>query len=462
MIINLLPLYFAFCILIISSSCVFAADSCITSTCHQAIAELKNLHLPVKEGDCLSCHKPKGKEHPNKGGGFELVAKGVELCNQCHDAKGKKKEVHAPVKDGACLSCHRPHGASGRFLIEAGEDQKELCLGCHDSAPFKQKYIHAPVAVGSCTKCHDAHESSDKALLNSPVRNLCLKCHEDFAGTMKDSPVVHPPVKNGPCTSCHQPHATQVASLLKKKMPDLCIECHDAIGKKVASAKFPHKPIQQERGCTNCHSAHFGKAKGLLASDEKSVCLGCHDKDLGKLPIRNIKKEIANKKYLHGPIQKGECKACHDPHGSNFYRMLRGNYPADLYAPYKDGLYDACLQCHEKNLLRYADTTLYTKFRNGNRNLHFVHVANNRKGRTCRMCHEPHASDGPKLISTAGSKFGDWKIPFKLELTETGGRCSSGCHQSLGYDRAKPLRYSKSEPSRFEVISSVSKGEKPK
>ena len=26
------------------------------------------------------------------------------------------------------------------------------------------------------------------------------------------------------------------------------------------------------------------------------------------------------------------------------------------------------------------DTTLYTKFRNGNRNLHFVHVANDRKG----------------------------------------------------------------------------------
>lgn len=440
--INLLPLYVAFCILIVSGSSVFAADSCITATCHQAIAELKNLHPPVKDGDCLSCHKPKGKEHPNKGGGFELVAKGVELCNQCHDPKGKKKVVHPPVKEGECLSCHRPHGASGRFLIEAGEDQTEFCLGCHDSALVKQKYVHGPVAVGSCTNCHDPHESSEKALLKGPVRDLCLKCHADLAQSIKEAPMVHPPVKKGPCTTCHNPHATPVDHLLKNKMPELCVECHSEIGKKLAKVKVPHKPVMQEGGCGNCHSAHYAKAKGLLSTDEKTVCLGCHDKDnLGKPPLKNIKKELNGKKYLHGPILKGQCKACHDPHGSNFFRMLRGNYPADIYAPYKDGLYDACLNCHEKNLLRYADTTIYTKFRNGNRNLHYVHVVG-RKGRTCRICHQPHASDGEKLISKEGSKFGEWKIPLNFKITPSGGSCAPGCHRAFGYDRNKPEAYS--------------------
>ena len=157
------------------------------------------------------------------------------------------------------------------------------------------------------------------------------------------------------------------------------------------------------------------KARALLPTDEKSTCLGCHGKDdLGKPALKNIQKEITGKKYVHGPIQKGECKACHDPHGSNFFRHPPGTIPLGVYVPYKAGLYDACLNCHEKNLLRFADTTLYTKFRNGSRNLHFVHVANGRKGRTCRVCHEPHASDGEKLIRKEGLKFGDWKIRYQL------------------------------------------------
>jgi len=438
-----LPLCFAVCILIVSGSSAFAADSCITTICHQAIGGLKNLHPPVKDGDCLSCHKPKGKEHPNKGGGFELVAKGVMLCNQCHDAKGTKKVVHPPVKEGECLSCHKPHGASGRFLIDASEDQTEFCLGCHDKSLIKQKYMHGPVAVGACTKCHDPHEASEKALLKMPLRQLCLNCHSDFAKTLKESQFVHPPVRNDPCTSCHNPHGTPVDHLLKNKMPDICVGCHVNVGKKLAGVKFPHKIIQQEGSCGNCHSTHFAKAKGLLATDEKSLCLNCHGVDnLGKPALKNIKNELAAGKHIHGPILKGKCTACHDPHGSSFFRMLTGNYPEQLYVPYKEGSYDFCLKCHEKNLLRFADTTLYTKFRNGNRNLHYVHVVNKRKGRSCRICHEPHASNGAKLINVEGYKFGDWNIPIKFVETPTGGSCAPGCHTAFAYDREKPVNYS--------------------
>jgi predicted CXXCH cytochrome family protein len=229
---------------------------------------------------------------------------------------------------------------------------------------------------------------------------------------------------------------------LQKKMPDLCVGCHTDIGGKVAGAKVPHKPVIAPGGCINCHSAHFSKSKGLLPADEISTCLGCHDTDtLGQPPLRNIKKDLAGKKYLHGPIQKGECKACHDPHGSNYFRMLRGNYPAEVYAPYREGLYAACLNCHNKNLLRSAETTADTNFRNGSRNLHFVHVANERKGRTCRICHEPHASDGVKLINVAGLQFGDWNIPVNFKITSTGGSCAPGCHRELQYDRQNPVNY---------------------
>jgi predicted CXXCH cytochrome family protein len=414
------------------------ADSCITSTCHQAIAGLKNQHTPVKDGDCLACHKQKGREHPVQGGkSFEAVARGGKLCASCHDPFGKKKVVHPPVQEGECVACHKPHGAAGRFLLELSDDQTALCLGCHDGTPFRQKYMHGPAAVGSCTKCHDPHESDEKRLLKGSVRNVCLKCHADFAKALKASPVVHPPVRDDPCTICHNPHGTPVMSLLRKKMPDLCVECHDDMGKKLAAVKVPHKPLLQEGSCGNCHSSHYSKSKGLLPTDEMSVCLNCHDKDdLGTPPLSNIKRDITGKKFLHGPIKKGECKACHDPHGSNFFRMLRGNYPAEVYVSYRDGLYDACLSCHEKNLLRFAETTQYTGFRNGSRNLHYVHVAG-RKGRTCRLCHQPHASNGEKLINKEGAAFGVWKIPIGFKTTPTGGSCAPGCHRMFKYDRIK-------------------------
>ena len=268
--IRYLILSFLACFPAFSSSVSFAAESCITSICHQAIGQLKNFHQPVKDGDCFSCHKPKGKEHPNKGGGFELVAKGAALCNECHDAKGQKKVVHPPVKEGDCISCHRPHGGSGRYLLDVSEDQRDLCLGCHDPAQFKQKVIHGPVAVGSCTKCHDPHESGEKALLKGAVRVICLNCHADFAGHLKESGFVHPPVKSDPCTTCHDPHGSQAPNILKKKMPELCIECHDKIGKKMTGVKTPHKPLTEKAGCGNCHSAHFSKNRGLLPTDEKT------------------------------------------------------------------------------------------------------------------------------------------------------------------------------------------------
>ena len=418
--------------------------SCVTSECHPALSAITFPHAPVKEGDCSSCHTQRAKEHPLKGGkSFELSAKGGALCANCHSVTGKQKFQHDPAKEGECISCHKPHGSSARNLLDVTNgDQTPLCLGCHESGPFKQKFMHGPAAVGNCTECHDPHQAAVKALLKEPVRNLCLKCHADFAASMKEAVFVHPPVKEGPCSACHNPHGSAVPMFLKMKSPELCLDCHTKIKKSLAAVKVPHKPVQGEGGCSNCHSAHFSKAKALLSSDEMSVCLGCHGTDkLGSPPLRNIKKDIEGKKFLHGPIKQGSCKACHDPHGSANFRMLRGAYPKGLYAPYTEGSYDGCLICHEKNLLRFPDTTIYTKFRNGNRNLHWVHVAKSRKGRTCRICHQPHASDGEKLINKEGSPFGDWKIPLNFVITPTGGGCLPGCHRAFRYDREKPVAY---------------------
>jgi len=428
--------------LLFFSAGIARADSCVSTACHPDIAAFKQLHAPVRGGDCLSCHIQRIKEHPakKKGNGFELAAKGGALCKTCHADLADKRFVHAPVKDGDCFACHKPHGADGRFLLESDEDLSPLCLGCHDSPSLKGKFMHGPAAVGSCTECHDPHQSDQKGLLKGAVRDLCLKCHADFASAMHGAALTHAPVKAGPCTACHNPHGSAVVMFLEKKVPDLCVGCHKNIGNKLADAKVPHKPVKQEAGCSNCHASHFAASKGLLPLDEKSTCLSCHGTDtLGEPALHNIQKELEGKKFLHGPIKKGQCKACHDPHGSDHFRMLKGAYPKTIYNAYNasTGDYELCLKCHQRKMLQ--DDTTYTGFRNGTKNLHTLHVANNRKGRTCRVCHEPHASNGEKLLYVEGASFGDWKIPINFKSTSTGGSCAPGCHRAFSYDRKKPL-----------------------
>lgn len=424
-----------FCTLPLSGAA--GAEGCLTAACHPGIGALKHLHQPAGDGDCLSCHQQNQKEHPVKGvKSFGMSAKGAKLCDQCHTVLGKKKVVHAPVKEGACLSCHAPHGAKDRKLLANLDDQGPLCFGCHDEEPFNRRYLHGPVADGSCSACHDPHESDGKFLLKKGGRELCLSCHDDFARRMLAAAVVHPPVQKEPCTSCHDPHSSAAPNLLKQAMPGLCVGCHKELGKQMQNAKFPHKPVLQGKLCGSCHSSHFSKAKGLLsATDERSFCLACHNTDkLGTPPLSNMQKELAGKKNLHAPVQKGRCSSCHNPHGSDYPRLLTGNYPREFYAPFKQESYSFCLRCHDKNMLNFAETSLYTKFRDGNRNLHYLHV-NGPKGRSCRACHEPHGSDSQKLFGAEGARFGEWRVRSRFQASATGGSCSPGCHRRYSYDR---------------------------
>ncbi|GAW65442.1 cytochrome C [Geoanaerobacter pelophilus] len=414
------------------------SSGCLSGSCHAEIGALKHRHGAVAEGGCLACHSGSDADHRSRGGkGFTLASKGSELCRRCHSVPGKKKVVHAPVREGECTCCHAPHGAAGAHLLAQQGDLAPLCLGCHDKAPFTRKHLHGPVAEGRCDACHDPHESDNKKLLSKQGRELCLSCHEDFARKMQKARVVHPPLVKELCTSCHDPHGSDQESLLRQAMPQLCVGCHKEIGDKIKKVKVPHQPVVQGKGCSSCHSSHFSDTEGLLnGADQRRSCLKCHNSGkLGDPPLADMEKELAGKSNLHGPIKKGRCTGCHDPHGSNYPRILAGNYPSEFYAPYRADSYSLCLRCHDKNLLNFPETTIYTRFRDGSRNLHYVHV-NSSKGRSCRACHESHASDGQKLVGVEGSRFGEWRVKTRLQLTHTGGSCAPGCHRRYSYDRA--------------------------
>jgi predicted CXXCH cytochrome family protein len=219
--------------------------------------------------------------------------------------------------------------------------------------------------------------------------------------------------------------------------------CHFNMGKK----KSVHKIGVDGKLCIICHEiAEEGKhIFAKIPDDTGLICAKCHSKETeAPAYIKDSPpKVISQNQYLvqHEPFKEGKCTKCHDAHESNYFNHLKAEYTEDSYAYYEAGAYSLCLngQCHEglEETFRASRTLSLTKFRNGNLNLHFRHV-NKIKGRSCKVCHQPHASEAPRLIRSS-FKFGKRELTINYEMTETGGGCKTTCHRSTQYDRYNPV-----------------------
>lgn len=401
---------------------------CSSSGCHDGYAKLGIVHDPVAENSCDLCHKATDE----KAHKFELTLKGNALCQDCHEAfEGEIR--HDVVVNGDCTDCHEPHASEHKGLLRSG--QAKLCGECHEGAVNGHKYLHGPLAVGSCTACHAPHASAHKKLLVEEGRGLCLKCHTAMKERLTEATHVHEAVADD-CVSCHRPHSADNSMFLTQAMPGLCLDCHDDVAEKANDAKVKHSVVAMGRSCGNCHDAHASKHKALLPKASAELCITCHDREVATTDGRKLKNlaEVLAKPVKHGPIEDGDCVTCHAAHGSAFVALATGSYPTAFYAPFAEDAYALCLDCHEGEAMTEAETDKATEFRNGKQNLHYVHVNKSDKGRTCRACHEVHATDRPKLIAES-VPFGEWQIPIGFKETETGGSCAPGCHRPYRYDR---------------------------
>ena len=415
------------------------SPDCISAGCHTTLNSQPTGHFPVKSARCTACHTPVQENHPDNDANnpdFELVAEGGDLCKQCH-APFEGSQTHSPVEEGECLSCHSPHGSQFPSLLTAQIDGRQnLCMECHDSSIMENKFQHGPVGIGECRFCHDPHVSNHDSLLKEDPKTLCLSCHKTVAQGLQEAPHVHSIVVTEGCTSCHNPHGSNFPSLLSQKGEVFCLSCHEAIADKYNKSRYKHAGLYLEDQCATCHFAHSSKYKYLLNQSELKLCMSCHSEksQVSNKKPKNIESEL-KKSYLHKPVAEGQCSQCHDPHGSKFSDLLVGPYPGTFYAPYDPGIYDLCFKCHAVELLTLRETDYYTKFRNGTTNLHYTHVAIDRKGRTCQACHQAHASNGPKLINRTGASFGAWQMSIEFTTNTKGGSCTPGCHREMAYNR---------------------------
>ncbi|MBI3378341.1 MAG: cytochrome C [Nitrospirae bacterium] len=416
-------------------------DSCVTDKCHSKMGKDKFVHGPVAVGECHVCHKGEADKHRSSPASnkFAPIKDVGQLCYKCHDRVDTMRTVHPPVKEGNCTNCHSPHQSPYKFQLRA--DGQNLCFMCHDKKIASGKFVHGPVAVGGCSMCHNPHQTDFPKMLKAADNDVCFTCHTDKAEALKGKKFVHKPAGEK-CVNCHSPHAGDYKYNLKVDgTRDLCFGCHKDKKEWVANVKTKHGGLDTERHCLVCHDPHVSDYVKQLVKAPMDVCLTCHDKSLdtpsGK--ILDMKTYLAKNHDWHGPIKQKDCSACHNTHGSDNFRILRKYFPPVFYAPFDLKNYELCFNCHEKTLVIDPKTTTLTGFRNGEQNLHFKHVNKPDKGRTCRACHDVHATNNPKHIRDA-VPFGAWGLPINHKKTNTGGSCSPGCHQTFSYDRTNPVK----------------------
>ncbi len=302
------------------------------------------------------------------------------VTSDCHAAIGNHKYVHGPAAAGDCSVCHvstdATHpGEPGAFKLK--ETGSRLCEQCHESVTAGKSNVHSPVAKGHCLACHDPHGGTSRFLLRSEGGVLCQSCHSDIGTTGR----VHGPVRAGRCDYCHVPHASDGPSLLKAKGNKVCFSCHSGIRSIIETSVSQHQPVEQ-----------------------------------------------------------GRCWDCHRTHDSEFRPLLRGYYPRDFYVSYVEENFELCFECHtNRGTFQYQRTSEATGFRNGDQNLHYLHVNKPVKGRVCRNCHGIHGADQEKLILSRVPGFGVWKIPVRFLPTPTGATCLAGCHKPKSYDRVRAV-----------------------
>jgi predicted CXXCH cytochrome family protein len=300
-------------------------------------------------------------------------------------------------------------------------------------------WVHAPYEMGDCSLCHENSDAANPGALTMPVNDLCFMCHEQIAEMMNDMNTVHAAAEDN-CTDCHNAHNATYPKLLMVEAMDLCVSCHEDVGETAHNSTVKHDPVVQGRACLNCHNPHASDVEMLLTQLPYDQCVDCHASDGmtddQQKPMGNFATLITESHMRHGPVDAKDCSGCHVPHGSEAFRLLISDYPAKFYAGWDAETYGLCFTCHESDRFEQATTSTLTGFRDGDNNLHYVHVHKDKRGRTCRACHEVHASPQTHLIRD-GVPYGSsgWELKINFTQEENGGTCAKTCHPALSYNR---------------------------
>lgn len=227
---------------------------------------------------------------------------------------------------------------------------------------------------------------SEKSL---QITCLTSKCHSD----MIETKFVHSPLKANGCLVCHSLGPSLKNSRLPTTHPNIsvdmgknqlaiCQKCHVEWGRGFSLKRNQHSLVKQ-KGCTSCHNPHGSQFKKLLRTDPLSqeLCTKCH----------KFQGEVSHKALFF----KERCLNCHDAHASDFPKHLK-KAEATL-----------CIECHKGIDLINNRENLHSPIKKGE----------------CHACHSPHSSSEKNLLN---KKFNSNSYP--ADLNSSYELCLS-CHQ---------------------------------
>jgi DmsE family decaheme c-type cytochrome len=217
--------------------------------------------------------------------------------------------------------------------------------------------------------------------------SVCQTCHADIWSQFYRNPHYKSiasgkeKAENTGCESCHGPGKDHVesagdrnaivgfADLAPDQVLNACLRCHVQTISRANIRRSEH--TEQDVVCTNCHSVHSSKApRFLLAKVQTELCYSCHSSIRAQfsMPFKHRVNE--------GAIQ---CTDCHNPHGgfAATWRMAQNPQMMDRAG----GNEEPCLKCHADKRGPFV----------------FEHAAVRVDG--CEICHNPHGSTNPKLLT---------------------------------------------------------------
>ena len=271
---------------------------------------------------------PQAPPRPALAGTHPPIAKaGDEGCVGCHKDKQQHKVVHGPVAVGACSSCHVVNESGGRTSVgliggPSPDRLTGLCVGCHEdiAGKLKQAHVHAPVAAGACTTCHDPHGSGFPFMLPAAGPANCLACHEDIAEALGKG-FAHAPAAEA-CVVCHDPHASRNDAQTREPLNNLCVACH--YDQPDPAPDDPELLLGRPAPVLERAMVKEGRRIHL----DKNMFEG---HPIARHPVTGKPNPAENGKPL-------TCASCHNPHGAVSRALFRFG---------ARGSSDVCLACHK-------------------------------------------------------------------------------------------------------------------
>lgn len=338
----------------------------------------------------------KGSGHWNRG---------IQSCRQCHEQHGSdydrllKLPEDSDSQDGICFQCHKP--AAENPVLAGAPDVK---------TPFNKAYHHNTLVDNG--KHKDTENYNNLALENRHAE--CYDCHDPHSAS-NTAPVpqndptnpTEPPKPSGALANVKgvgftgaRPAWTSLlanSSLYQPKTVvyqfELCYKCHSSysfdqtpaetmtdVAREFNPANAAYHPVEAKGKTKNGRYVGTDRFGVAWSPNRLMFCTDCHGSETAAEPV--------------------------GPHGSSYYRILKGSWDGNTGAGSTDAL---CFRCHDIN--NYIDVAnkgagntsngyggTYTGFRKGRTNLHIWHVKE--KNAKCQFCHAaiPHGYNRMHLI----------------------------------------------------------------